>query len=337
MKVFKKKKQVFGELYLGNTVLALSAFAQSSIAQDEYLSKQDVLNVCNQISWRIIANNTIVEAKEGSWITKEEYSNSIRNVIGKAFADCITERNEFAGKTSIEDTITFDVDPRKNKYTEANWNAVVLWNLIHVYNCEFKDNENYTIDEAFKKVEENVKSTYSAEIEGFDKILEKAISDIKEYAKALDFKFYLRKYSKLGKQNMKAGSIKTGFNNNVAPWMYLCNIRHHVEYKNNEYKYSRLILNTTHIMGIEAKDADKEYYSLCEFECRDTCWYLRIYGVRFNGIEYHLTDKEEEKRDIYSKMCSKIIQSLVKKAEIVDKEYRIEYKLDPTEMDEMLK
>ena len=181
------KKQVFrgGGLYLGNTVLVLSVFTQSSIAHNEYFSRRDVLNVCNKISWRIIANNKIVDAKEGSWITEEKYSESIRNVIGKAIADCLTEKNEFAGKKAGE-IITFDVDPRKQPYTAENWNAVVLWNLIHVYSCGFKNNGNYTIDEAFKKVEINVKNKYSAQIADFDKILEKAIGDIREYAKKLD-------------------------------------------------------------------------------------------------------------------------------------------------------
>ena len=178
-----KSRNIRGAIYLSDTVLALSVFTQSGIAHEEYFSRQDVLNVCNQISWRIIANNKIVEAKEGSWITDEYYSESIRNVIGKAIADCLTEKNEFAGKKA-EDVITFDVDAKT--YTAENWNAVVLWNLIHVYNCGFKNNGNYTIDEAFKKVEENVKNKYSKQIEDFDKILEKAMCDIREYAKELD-------------------------------------------------------------------------------------------------------------------------------------------------------
>ena len=190
-----KNKYSSGGLYLANTVLVLSAFTQGSIAQEEYFSRQDVLNICNQISWRIIANNKIVDAKEGSWITDEYYSESIRNVIGKAIADCITGNHEFAGKTSIEDTITFDVEPAG--YSPENWNAVVLWNLIHVYNCGFKNNENYTIDEAFKKVEINVKNKYSAQIADFDKILEKAMGDIREYAVALDLGDGLNQFYKV--------------------------------------------------------------------------------------------------------------------------------------------
>ena len=142
-----------------------------------------MLNVCNQISWRIIANNKIVEAKEGSWITDEYYSESIRNVIGKAIADCLTEKNEFAGKKA-GDVITFDVDAKT--YTAENWNAVVLWNLIHVYYCGYKKDKAYTIEQAFEQVEENVKNTYSTKIKGFDEILEKAMGDIREYAKELN-------------------------------------------------------------------------------------------------------------------------------------------------------
>ena len=162
----------------------LSAFKQSSIAHDEYFSRTDVLNVCNQIDWRIFANNKIVDAKEGSWITEEKYSESIRNVIGKAIADCITEQNEFVAKKA-GDIITFDVDPRKQTYTAGNWNAVVLWNLIHVYNREYKAKGKCDMKEAFNEVELLVKQEYRT-IKDIDNIIYKAVCVIKEYAKELD-------------------------------------------------------------------------------------------------------------------------------------------------------
>ena len=68
-----------------------------------------MLNLYNQLSWRIIANNTIFDAKESRWITDEYYSESIRNVIGEAIADCVTERNEFAGKSET-DVMSFAVE-----------------------------------------------------------------------------------------------------------------------------------------------------------------------------------------------------------------------------------
>ena len=180
------KKQVFrgGGLYLGNTVLVLSVFTQSSIAHNEYFSRRDVLNVCNKISWRIIANNKIVDAKEGSWITEKKYSESIRNVIGKAIADCITEKHEFAGKNAGE-IITFDVDPRKQPYTAENWNAVVLWNLIHVYNCEYKAKGKCNMEAAFNEVEARIKQKY-AKKKKIDIKIQDAIRDIKEYARELN-------------------------------------------------------------------------------------------------------------------------------------------------------
>ena len=170
----------------------LSAFTQSSIAQDEYLSAQDVLNICNQLSWRIIANNKIVDAKEGSWITDEYYSESIRNIIGKAIADCITGTNEFAGKTA-EQTITFDVDHRKNKYTEANWNAVVLCNLIHICHCEYLVTGKCNMTQAFNEVEARIKQKY-AEIEKIFTKIQNAIRDIKEYTKMLYLEEYFKKF-----------------------------------------------------------------------------------------------------------------------------------------------
>ena len=140
MKFNLSKNKVFRGRYFPNTILVLSAFTQSGIALDKGISRQEALNLFNQISWRIIANNKIVDAKEGSWITDERYRESIRNVIGKAIADCITKRNEFANKTA-DQIITFAADPRKQPYTPENWNAVVLWNLIHVIYCEYFSND----------------------------------------------------------------------------------------------------------------------------------------------------------------------------------------------------
>ena len=160
MKFNISKKQVF-RWYLANAVLVLSAFTQNSIAQNEYLSNQDVLNICNQLSWRAIANNAVVEAEEishiteGSWITDGYYSGSVRNVIGKAIADCLTEDNEFAGKKA-GDVITFDVDAKT--FTAENWNAVDLWILIHVYTYEYKTKGECNTEQAFNEVNTRIKT-----------------------------------------------------------------------------------------------------------------------------------------------------------------------------------
>ena len=197
-----------GGAYVVNAVLALSAFTQNSIGQDEYLTNRDVLNMSNQFSWRIIANNTIVDAEKGSWITKTEYSESIRNVIGKAIADCITEKNEFAGKKENE-VIKFKADPTKVKYSPANWNAVVLWNLIHVCKQEYKKydefdmefDSEFDIEKAFKTVGERVKEEYKA-IDAINTKIEDAIHDIRSYEYKLALGAQLKEFFKIGKFSM---------------------------------------------------------------------------------------------------------------------------------------
>ena len=197
------KKYLFGGVV--NTVLALSAFTQNSIAQDKCLSFNDSLNLLNQLSWRVIANREVIGAGKGSWITKTEYSESIRNVIGKAIADCLTEDNEFAGKKENE-VIKFKADPTKVKYSPANWNAVVLWNLIHVCKQEYKKydefdmefDSEFDIEKAFKTVGECVKNEYS-KIENINKMVNDSIEQINEYVQKLHFVTYFKNFLKTKK------------------------------------------------------------------------------------------------------------------------------------------
>ena len=67
MKILRKRPVFFLVGYL-SIVLVLSLFTQSSIAQEGYLSRQDAINIYNQLNWRIVAHNKIVNAKEGSWV-----------------------------------------------------------------------------------------------------------------------------------------------------------------------------------------------------------------------------------------------------------------------------
>ena len=146
----------------------------------------------NRFSWRVIANREIVGAEEGSWITKVKYSESIRNVIGEAIADCVTKKNAFAGKTS-NDVIKFEADPAKVKYSQANWNAVVLWNLVHVLSNEYNPDKNFDIEKAFNTVEERVKDEYS-QIENIGTIVRTSIESITEYVNKLHFAQYFAQF-----------------------------------------------------------------------------------------------------------------------------------------------
>ena len=216
-----------------NVAIVLSVLTQASIAKQIRLDTQNVIDAGNQISWRVIANNTIVDAEEGSWIANEYYSNSIRNVIGTAIADCINGKNEFKDKKA-EDVITFS-DTTPADYSAENWNAVVLWNFIHEYMCEHVSNriENSTnpgakgyykanqiidkmYDKIFDKLYDKILSHYRQySINGLQGKLQTAIEDIKAYSEALKLRYRLPWFFEASNQLKSHNEI--GPNNQIAP------------------------------------------------------------------------------------------------------------------------
>lgn len=143
----------------------------------------DVVNLFNNISWRITANNKIVDADESNWITEEKYRESIIKVIAQAVADCITDKNEFANKDA-NDVIIFNV--KAKTYSDENWNAVVLWNYLHMLKWNYLNNTTRSKDEIFEDVRARIYDNYpTEEVEDLAGKLKKAISDIKEYDEAL--------------------------------------------------------------------------------------------------------------------------------------------------------
>ena len=113
-----------GGLGLGSTVIIAISASNVAVAESQR-------NQLNQIYWRFKANNIIYyqdPSREDAWIKDIYYHDSIINVIGKAIGDCVTGENEFKDK-KVGDVITFK-DTRPERYDRANWNAVVLYNLI---------------------------------------------------------------------------------------------------------------------------------------------------------------------------------------------------------------
>ena len=318
------KQKVFWMLYLSYAVL--SVFLQNSVASDRMNSAQlehkrllwmarqreeahqrkisvsDAVNLCNQISWRLTANNKIVDAKEGSWITDEYYSDSIRNVIGKAIADCVTGRNEFEGKQA-EQTITFNVDPRKQSYTAANWNAVVLWNLIHVYNWEYKANGKCDMETAFNEVAKRIKNEYSA-IMDINRIVDDAVSDIKEYARALNLGKELNEFYEVS-QRLQQQTYGIGKETRAAPLLVV----DYIDKMGAKEKYDVTILNLKPKtykgvrdipFAVKVKYGRKQYdvyFQIgCNYKCNDasvnTLWQLSIY--RLDNLKKGLKDQYNE-------------------------------------------
>ena len=94
------KKGWFGGLWL-SCVIAVFSFSTNLFAYNPFQDLRQVRNNLNQIYWRIIANNTVLETPgkgQNSWIKKSIYDTSIKKVIGKAIGDCVTSENEFQGK-----------------------------------------------------------------------------------------------------------------------------------------------------------------------------------------------------------------------------------------------
>ena len=203
------KKGWFGGLWL-SCVIAVFSFSTNLFAYNPFQDLRQVRNNLNQIYWRIIANNTVLETPgkgQNSWIKKSIYDTSIKKVIGKAIGDCVTSENEFQGKES-GGVVTFEVSPINLEYSIANWNAVVLYNLVEYVkrsvrygNCK-RNNTVYAIPEGFEKYEkvtfEQIKEDliahyttlyqnagYANKVSELKESIGLAISDIKKYDSAL--------------------------------------------------------------------------------------------------------------------------------------------------------
>ena len=193
MKFNLNKRQVFGGAIFNNVIIVISILTCCNVVQAENRDISKVINLFNNISWRITANNKIVDADESNWITEEKYSESIIKVIAQAVADCITDKNEFAGKNA-NDVIIFNV--KAKTYSHENWNAVVLWNYLHMLKWNYLNNKTRSKDEIFEDVRTRICVYYPTEgVEKLDEKVEEAINDIKEYDKELSLADEMKKFN----------------------------------------------------------------------------------------------------------------------------------------------
>ena len=160
---------------------------QCANAETKYFSLDEAVNQYNQINWRVISNNKIVDAKKGSWIRKGIYNESIIKVIGEAIGNCIAGMGEFKGKTS-NDVITFAATPNDVKYKPENWNAVVLWNYLNILKCDYTNGVHRDMETVMGDVSKRVFDFYSTtyHINDLEGKLYDAIKDIKKYSLALN-------------------------------------------------------------------------------------------------------------------------------------------------------
>ncbi len=141
---------------------------------------------------RIIENTKFKVAtgaiKEQPWFIDPKYDESIKTVIGKALADCVTNKNEFKDK-GAKGLITFE-GSIINDYNPANWNAVMLYNYV---NMVIKGRSGSTkeiladcISALYKYYDDNQARLGIKDISAVESGLRKAWDDILEYVDKLE-------------------------------------------------------------------------------------------------------------------------------------------------------
>ena len=190
-----KNKCLGGGLCLKCTILTFATIAYGGAVGAQYLNVKDAINRFNQYNWRVIGANKIAEAHKDSWIKQEKYGDSIIKVIGEAIANCVTGMGEF-GERGNANTIVFAATPNDINYSEENWNAVVLWNYLNILKYDCMSNAKRDKETIWDKVYRNVFTYYSSNyhINDLDGKIKRAISDIKEYSKALNLEEAMQQF-----------------------------------------------------------------------------------------------------------------------------------------------
>ena len=182
------KNKWLKRFHLSKAVLAGVCVMHCEAVEAKYILIRDAMNYFNNVSWRILANNKIVDAEKDNWIKQGQYRDSIIKVIGEAIGNCVTEQAEFSKKEQ-KDVITFAASPKDTTYSPENWNAVVLYNYLNELKFHFiDDKDKRTENQIFGDVAKKINAHYAKEykISGLDVSIRKAISDIKEYSKELE-------------------------------------------------------------------------------------------------------------------------------------------------------
>ena len=214
------KKKAFRGLSLSNAVAVIASTWSGEVEAAKYA---DFMHFVHETSWKAYASLKVNDTSKNEWYQAKQYSDSIYNVIANAIADCKMRRNEFDKRNGVygpyADIITFSVgtmsengyefarqnpkffeDIKEKRYTPKNWNALVLYNFleeaIHKGVKTTIQDEDLFSDKCIEAVGEVLK-----ELEGkyvHTEEIDRAVSDIKEYANALGLYEYLKEISDVG-------------------------------------------------------------------------------------------------------------------------------------------
>ena len=154
--------------------------------------KKCILEKC----WDAWASKTVNNDNKKGWYSMSRYSKSIYECIATAIADCITEKGQFT-KSHIEgDYVAFDVKPNMINYGPEHWNALVLYNFLYwTIGLEKIDPDNDGIKTIGAGLRRKLEKQYHL-IAGIGEQIDKAVSDIKRYAEALNLRDFLNRLIK---------------------------------------------------------------------------------------------------------------------------------------------
>ena len=237
--MFKKKCLFGGGLCLGSSIAIFASISSDVIAQE---FTAEARNTLTQIYWRTHAHNIIEETKwklfkkeikDKPWFIDKDYDESIKKVIGKAIADCLTNMNEFQDKDKgTEEIITFKNTNPEN-YDQANWNAVMLYNYVN----EATKGKITTTEEILNVCHDRIQQFYrdvkSKKVVSTKEAIKKARDDIDKYDDAFkiyeqlkkckeSFQKYAEEYESLNLYNsLKEGMYHDSYRytQTFLPWM----------------------------------------------------------------------------------------------------------------------
>ena len=203
-----KSKYSGGGLYFSSiiTIPLITSCCQAGLVGTELKTRSGLHHFTLELEFKSNVAYKLNQKDCAEWIKGNTYKDSIYNVISNAIADCALKRNEFAENKVQDGVVLFAATPKATKYTGANWNAVVLYNLIY-FISQHQDDANITDDkimnvfykeyirnkEGKAKLRTKFKEKYN---HSYSDAINRAYNDIVEYNKELDIVGYMRNKTK---------------------------------------------------------------------------------------------------------------------------------------------
>ena len=309
--MFKKKCLFGGGLDLGSTIAIFASISSDVIAQE---FTAEARNTLTQIYWRTHAHNIIEETKwklfkkeikDKPWFIDKDYDESIKKVIGKAIADCLTNMNEFQDK-GAEEIITFKNTNPEN-YDQANWNAVMLYNYVN----EAAKGKITTTEERLNvccdRIQQCYRNVNSKKVVSTEEAIKKARDDIGAYADILELFYTIRDIKLYSEDYLLHGDVSKS-----VPLIELVNnppndMKFAIKSHKKRIHYSKNFCNhVVQNLYLGLKNDDKWYLYRVEAEVYDLRDYNRAIWGYMSANSY--TGKSEMEKFKFSVNLDSILE-----------------------------